>query len=164
MLTATVIRDAWGAVVSDHQASIAFQSWWDESLDRPSNPPYTICIWLPPDIRAEVVDSTKGIRNGFGINLELRDRVEPNRSTADRDAVHAKMAMYAMQLFAEFVKRYVKGTTTVNGERIDLRITEPLTMTNFWDEAPEGDTGVQVRFGVAANDTMDCASYANAYP
>lgn len=163
MLTATLIRDSLGVIVGAHQAGIAFRSWWDETLSTPPNAPYTICIWHPPDIRAEVIDSTKGIRNGFGINIELRDRVEINRTDDDRDAAHAKMAMYAMQLFAEFVKRYVKGSTVVNGQTIDLKITEPLTMTNFWDEAPNGETGVTVRWGVAATDAMDCASYTIAF-
>lgn len=164
MLTPTLLRDAIGEVVSDHQASLSFRSWWTPEKDREHEPPYTVCVWLPPEMRVQRSGTSNAFTIGYVVNMELVDRVGPERSTDDRDAVHAKMGMYAVQLFMEVVKRYVTGSTVVNNERINLRIAEPMTTSNFADDAPAGETGITMRFVVTSEDAIDCTSVNQAFP
>ena len=162
MLTATLIRDTIKGVVSAHQEGLTFRSWWETEKDKERDPAYPVVAWMPPNISTEVT-ATNNLKQSFQVELEFVDRVTPDRTTDDRDAVHAKMAMVATQVFARFVTLYVQSYGTVNGQRVDLEVTQPMTLDNFWDEPGSGETGVRMRFAVRDANQMACTDFSQAF-
>lgn len=162
MVTATLLRDMIGELVTTHQGDISFSSLWSFTTDAQDEQQYPAVLWRPPIIQAQV-DGDGEIVTSYVVDMHVLDATDADRPNNTRDEAHARMAMFAKQIYAKFIATYCYVDTSYKGQQIDFSVTSDLTLTPVWDQIPDVVSGVAFKFTIKDHNGVNCEDYTTAW-
>lgn len=160
MVSASILRETWEAVVTSHKEGLRFISKWSEVLDHDNDQANARCKWMPPQV--QLVPEGRVVKSQFTVDLWFEDNHEGDRSTDTRDDVYERMQVVAAQCLLRYREIYVDDETLYQGVSVRMMQEGPATFTASFDSAGEMATGCRMTVTLSTHVQFCATDYFNS--
>ena len=118
MVTTDLIKGAFEAIVTAHNARVAFVPMWVPALDESTETRYP-AVWWGPLTSPLKKEQGLSLQKQFVIDMMFLDQTDPSRSQNELLEAHSRMDAIATQVWMRFIQLYVDNAGSFQGVELD---------------------------------------------
>ena len=154
MVTTDLIKGAFEAIVTAHNARVAFVPMWVPALDESTETRYP-AVWWGPLTSPLKKEQGLSLQKQFVIDMMFLDQTDPSRSQNELLEAHSRMDAIATQVWMRFIQLYVDNAGSFQGEELDLTVAD-ARLQPIYDDGTKHLTGVRLTSLITATNPETC--------
>lgn len=154
MVTTDLIKGTFEAIVTAHNARVAFVPMWVPALDESTETRYP-AVWWGPLTSPLKKEQGLSLQKQFVIDMMFLDQTDPSRSQNELLEAHSRMDAIATQVWMRFIQLYVDNAGSFQGVELDLTVAD-ARLQPIYDDGTKHLTGVRLTSLITATNPETC--------
>ena len=154
MVTTDLIKGAFEAIVTAHNARVAFVPMWVPALDESTETRYP-AVWWGPLTSPLKKEQGLSLQKQFVIDMMFLDQTDPSRSQNELLEAHSRMDAIATQVWMRFIQFNVDNAGSFQGVELDLTVAD-ARLQPIYDDGTKHLTGVRLTSLITATNPETC--------